>query len=203
MGGGARVAAYPRLVPDRLPLQKVQLKWKGFRCSRMAASGRRESPIHRIFRGLIVTAPKGADRGARRDVYQKAVGIEGAYPSPPWWKLVWKQVPLATRSQQIKDGVHDSTHVGRARPSTIASCRQERFDQFPRRIRQVRLVASVQHQQVPRDDPTPQKGCGTFQTSSETFLLRDAFVDLLDLMRYCPNGKFGPVRRSQLLKDAV
>src|ERR1017187_4536326 len=41
---------------------------------------RRESPIHLIFwRAVVVTPPKGRDRGAHRNVHQKATGIEGPY----------------------------------------------------------------------------------------------------------------------------
>ena len=93
---------------------------------------------------------------------------------------MWKQSPLATRSQRIKDCVHDSTHVGRERPSTIASRRQQWFDQFPRRIRQVRLVASVQHQQVPPAEslmPHASEGMRTFQTSSQ----KEAYGQRVDM----------------------
>ena len=48
------------------------------------------------------------------------------------------------RSQQIKDCIHDSTQVSRAGPYAVANCQQERFDQFPCRIRQVCIVAPVQ-----------------------------------------------------------
>src|ERR1039457_2042090 len=42
-------------------------------------AAQRESPIHLIFLGLLFTPPKGRDRGAHRNVHQKATGIEGPY----------------------------------------------------------------------------------------------------------------------------
>src|ERR1022692_3720478 len=42
-------------------------------------AAQRESPIHLIFLWLLFTPPKGRDRGAHRNVHQKAIGIEGPY----------------------------------------------------------------------------------------------------------------------------
>jgi hypothetical protein len=64
-------------------------------------------------------------------------------------ELLRQQAPLATSSQQIKDCVYDSAHIGRAWPLAMASDRQQRLDQFPSSIRQIRLVSSIQHQRVP------------------------------------------------------
>src|ERR1039458_8870000 len=42
-------------------------------------AAQRESPIHLTLPALLFTPPKGRDRGAHRNVHQKATGIEGPY----------------------------------------------------------------------------------------------------------------------------
>jgi hypothetical protein len=61
------------------PTSAIEVEW--FQMQQVAVGvGGTESPIHLIFRGLLLSAHrKEEDRGARRNVSQEAAGVESAY----------------------------------------------------------------------------------------------------------------------------
>ena len=66
----------------------------------------------------------------------------------PRWKVMRKKPPLTSASRQIKERVHDLTHICAARSSSRFSCGNPRPEQLPFFVRQVCVIARPCHEKV-------------------------------------------------------
>ena len=102
----------------------------------------------------MVTAPKGADRGARRDVYQKATGIEGAYRDESGGARAVHDGPhRPTRAQAaalwglpatVSEGAQHAQGAGMARSIDAEIAVEIALPPPPSRMSQVRLAGVLE-----------------------------------------------------------